>query len=367
MQFYKKILVLFIIILFTYILYRLYVKRVTLLKSENFEVLGVDIGLDNLGIASPEESELIKVTKNTNSIGISSLDSAYSGLLISQYVIKSSYNSTITGNYVNLDMLKYVLSRGCRFIDFEVYAIKNSDNPDSQYAPYVAYSTDPTHKSIDTENKILLDNVLTSAVAHGFNEPSPNSNDPLFIQLRIKSNNTAIYKMVAKSIKDSIDIRLYDKPLTSKTKYSDIKGKVVMVIDKTIRYDYTNYAKCDVSNNMCVDLRTVTNIESGSEFLRMSTYNDLLNKMTTPPIIKDNNKNTNVKYMQLLVPPIDNMNLKNPVDIGPFIRNYGCQFVTYRYYIPGDEFDSYEEFFKENGYGVVPMSMALQYLAKKQN
>jgi hypothetical protein len=367
MQFYKKILVFIISILFTYILYRQYVKRTRLLQNENFEVLGVDIGLDNLGTGSPEESELQKVTKNTNSIGISSLDSAYSDLSISQYVIKSSYNTAITGNYVNIDMLKYVLSRGCRFIDFEVYAIKNRDSTESQYAPYVAYSTDPTHKSVDTLNKILLDTILTSAVAYGFNDPSPNSNDPLFIQLRIKSNNTAIYKMVAKSIKDSIDIRLYDKPLTSKTKYSDIKGKVVIVIDKTIRYDYTEYARCDISNNTCIDLTTVTNIESGSEFLRMSIYNDLLNKMTRPPIIKDDNKSTNVRYMQLVVPTIDNMNLKNPVDIGPFIRDYGCQIVTYRYYIPGDEFDNYEDFFKENGYGIVPMSMTLKYLAKKQN
>jgi len=337
----------------------------TILKDENFEVLGLDLGL-----GSPEETELLKVTKNTNSIGITSLDEAYTQLLISQYIIKSSYNSAITGNYVNLDMLKYILSRGCRFIDFEVYSIKNNDNPNSNvYAPYVAYSTDPTNKSIDTQNKILLDVVLTNAVVYGFNTPSPNSNDPLFIQLRIKSNNTDIYKMVAKSIKDSIGSRLYDKKINSTTKYSDIIGKVVLIIDKTIRYDYTNYVSCpsDNNNNTCIDLITVTNIESGSELLRLSTYNEVLNKMTTPPIVKDDNINTDTKYLQLVVPPIDNMNLKNPVDITPFVRDYGCQMIAYRFYILGDELDSYEEFFKDNGYGIVPMALALQHLAKKQN
>jgi len=367
MHFYKKILVLLIIIIFTYILYRLYIKRNRILQDENFEVLGVDIGLNSIGLGSSEETELHKVTKNRNSIGIGSLDAAYTELPISQYVIKSSYNSAITGNYVNLDMLKYVLSRGCRFIDFEVYAIQNNDGPDSQYAPYVAYSTDPTNNSIDTQNKILLDKVLTNAVAYGFNSPSPNANDPLFIQLRIKSNNTKIYKMVAKSIKESIDSRLYNEKITSKTKYSDIKGKVVIIIDKTIRYDYTDYVSCDASNNMCVDLRTVTNIKSGSELLKLSTYHEVLNKMTNPPNIKNNNINTNVRYMQLVVPPLDNMNLKNPNDIAAFIRDYGCQMVAYRFYIPGDELDDYEEFFKDNGYGMVPMSFALQYLAKKQN
>jgi hypothetical protein len=362
MQFYKKILLLFIVIIFTYILYRLYLKRLTIINNESFEVLGVDVGL-----GSPEESELQKVTKNTNPVGISSLAPAYTQLPLSQYIIKSSFNSAITGNYVNLDMLKYVLSRGCRFIDFEVYAIKNSDNQNSHYAPYVAYSTDPTHKSIDTQNKILLDTVLTNAIAYGFNTPSPNANDPLFIQLRIKSNNTDIYKMVAKSIKDSIDNRLYNKNITSNTKYSDIKGKVVIVIDKTIRYDYTKYSKCNKSNDACVDLTSVTNIESGSELLRLSSYNETLSKMTTPPIIKNDNKNTDATYMQLIVPPLDNMNLKNPVSISPFIRDYGCQMIAYRFYILGDELDSYEEFFKDNGYGIVPMSLALQYLAKKQN
>ena len=59
---------------------------------------------------------------------------------IRNFCIKSSCNSAYTGKYMNLNMIKYVLSRGCRFLDFEVYIKDN--------IPIVAYSTN--RQSLET-------------------------------------------------------------------------------------------------------------------------------------------------------------------------------------------------------------------------
>ena len=49
---------------------------------------------------------------------IQSMENKYAKLPIKDYCIKSSYNSATTGKTVNKKMIQYVLSRGCRFLDF---------------------------------------------------------------------------------------------------------------------------------------------------------------------------------------------------------------------------------------------------------
>ena len=89
-------------------------------------------------------------------------------------------------------MVKYVIERGCRFLDFEVFLIDNK--------PKVTYSVDKTYQTYETENSILLDNILSAVVNSAFARPSPNYQDPLFIQLRVKTKDNSIYKMIAKSV-----------------------------------------------------------------------------------------------------------------------------------------------------------------------
>ena len=55
---------------------------------------------------------------------IRSLEKKYSDLPLKEYCIKASYNSAVSGNYVNKNMLKHVLSRGCRFLDLEILVPK---------------------------------------------------------------------------------------------------------------------------------------------------------------------------------------------------------------------------------------------------
>jgi hypothetical protein len=49
-----------------------------------------------------------------------------------QYCIKGSVNSAYSGQYISDEMVKYVLSRGCRFLDFEVYYLPIGDDEDEK-------------------------------------------------------------------------------------------------------------------------------------------------------------------------------------------------------------------------------------------
>lgn len=285
---------------------------------------------------------------------------------ITQYVIKSSYNTAYTGpitwinyifgngkhNKIRLQMIDTVLETGCRFLDFEVYYIKDM--------PCVAYSNDPTYQSIDSDNTILLDNVLTHTVANAFSKPI-NKTDPLFIHLRIKPNNNEeeLYKAVATSIHATLIDKLYRKQLNKNTKLNDLLGKVVIVIDKTINREYESYANCD-NEKGCYDLKQYVAAESGSDFFRLNNET-ILKTVKTPPYIHDDNRSTTVDMMSM-IEPVKNL-IYNP-SINEYVLNYGCQIVCYKYYINDKNLEEQENVFNENAF--VPISSVIENFNKNQ-
>jgi hypothetical protein len=287
---------------------------------------------------------------------ITSVNVADSDMPLSQYVVKASYNSACTGNYVNTKAIEYVITRGCRFVDFEVFDISN--------IPYVAFSKDPTFKSIDSKNKILLDEALTTVITTAFSSKSPNLNDPMFIHLRIKSKDNDVYKVVAKSVDASLKSKLYDGKIDEKTKLQDVMGKIVLFVDKTIRYDYKKYTSCEIIEKNCYDLSKYINIESGSEYLRLNQYSTILDQPNTRPRILDDNKSTDKTYIQLVIPDFNMKNTANP-SIGKFVKDHGCQIVAYKFYNKDSFLEEYEALFNENSYGTLQLVDAIVYLTKE--
>ena len=161
-------------------------------------------------------------------------------------------------------MIKEVLSRGCRFLDFEVFYIKENDI----FSPHVAMSKDYKFISIDTDNSISLIDALNTVNSNAFSQIAPNNKDPIFVHLRIKSNDTKVYDAVAKNIMSAFTSRKYEEKINETTKLEDIMGKVIIVMDKTIRRDYKQHS--DI-------LDKITNIESGSEALNQFSLNSLMN------------------------------------------------------------------------------------------
>lgn len=358
MDFTNKILILIIIVILTYVLWRLINRRNELKKQlENFDVSSYIPTLVTSAPASDVEFNKLKDTANP--IHIQNVNSQYTNLPLKEYCIKGSYNSAFTGNYVNLDMLSYVLSRGCRFLDFEVFYIHENNLT----IPKVGVCTDPNFNTLISENTILLDNVLTTALASAFSSTSPNNNDPLFINLRIKSNNNDVYHAVAKSIDYSLRSKLFKGSITNQTTLNDIMGKVVVVIDKTINRKYLDYAVCDTMDNECYDLTKYTSLESGSELMNLVHYSEIMNQCSMPINITNDNLHTDTKRIKLVIPDMIS-NQKGNIYFNAMIYKYGCQIVPYLYYFKDADLVNYEKFFNDNNAGIVQLSIAIPYFQK---
>lgn len=366
MKFYKKLLLIFSFILFAYILLRLLKK---IFRIENFEDTNTEAAANEAkqyAVMPSTQSNPVNIfsLKNGNanqsikSNGLLKNSSFVTGLPVSQYCVKSSYNSAISGKYVSKEMLVNVIKKGCRFLDFEV--VYGSDG-----IPYVAETTDPAYTIISTTNKVPLDDILNTAVTHSFSLSAPNISDPLFIHLRIKSNEKSVYKAVAKSVDFALVNRLYTGLFDEKTTLDAIMGKVILIIDKTINRDYKNFSVCTLNEGNCYELTTYTNLESGSSFMKIQGHADLLSQTTNPPRILDDNI-SDVTQIQISLPDVPSNQAPNPI-ITPYVLKYGCQFVGYRFYLPDQNLTDYEKFFNHFGFAFVPMASAIEYFKKKDN
>lgn len=305
------------------------------------------------GFTSSPASELSSLNNKMVSVNVSSTNKAHSNELLKDYVVKGSYNSAVTGNYVSTDMIKYVIERGCRFVDFEVFLIDNK--------PKVTYSVDKTYQTYETENSILLDNALASVVSSAFSRPSPNYEDPLFIQLRVKSKDNSIYKMIAKSVDHSLKNKLYSKKVDSNTKLSDIMGKVVLVFDKSLNRNYAEHSQCTKEDKYCNDLTRYVNLESGTTSLYSNTFSEVLAESTYPLALKDGcDLCTNVDKYRIALPSKQMKNEKNP-ELKDLVLGRAIQVNLFRFYLKGEELDDYEEFFNYFQSSFVPLASVIQY------
>ena len=298
-----------------------------------------------------DEVDYIK-TRNRPSnkeLSIRNMSSKMTKYPIKDYCIKSSLNSALSGDYISTNMVKEVLSRGCRFLDFEVFYIKENE----VFSPRVSYSTDYKFVSIDATNSVPLVEILSSISSNAFSQVAPNNRDPLFVHLRIKSNDTNVYEAVAKNIKDGLGSRKHEGKITEMTSLESIMGKIIVVMDKNIRRDYKDYSK---------SLHEQINLESGSEALNTLSLSRVIEQPGRVIQTDDNNYSTDLDRLQMVTPNLEKYNV-NMVDV---IDNFGIQIFPAKFYSQDDELDNYEDIFNQNSHGIVPMGSMLYYLQKRK-
>lgn len=370
MNFFKKILLAIIIIIFSVVLFYLYKRRLEMMDSFNE------------GFMTPNNILALNRTVNT--------------LPLHQYCIKASYNTALANdNTISLDMLDTVLTRGCRFIDFEVYFVNR--------LAVVAYSTDASYTSITTSNYVPLKSILDRAIVTAFTS-SPTKADPLFIQLRIKAMDHNVYITLYREVAKILDSlfpsnthisRFYKNNATGSavivdknTLLKDIMGRVIIVSDIFTNEQYNADTTCNSDNTAvfnkyisalnaldsvvtdesdtvksCYDLKKYVNMNNGNEFLRTNDYTTVLGECNNPPHIMNDNISTNVTSMRF-VSPGPNISVPNP-PIREFIVNHGCQIIAYQYYHDDSGLEDCEQFFSDNKFAFVPISKALRYFNKK--
>lgn len=343
MKMYKKVLLFTIFVILFYVFWKLIAQKIVVRNNtENFSFFTTpDTQLDSL--------------KSTTPIKLLTTNTEIYNLPLKEYYIKASYNTALTGRYINTDMVKYVISRGCRFLDFEIYLIDDKI--------YVGSSSDVNSKTLDTENSILVDKIFSVIISNAFTSgTTPNNGDPLFINLRIKTKTEKAYKELAKTISHNFKTKLHDGIITNTTLLSDIMGEVIIVIDKTINPDYATTSKCNSEKN-CTNLTNLVNLESGSEDLFMQHHSDMMAQYGIPIYTMNDNMTTTVKNMYLISPDYGSKAASNPEYIS-FIKKYACQITPYRFYYKDAGLKEYEGFFDDNKSAFVTLANAITYFEK---
>lgn len=339
----KKLLILAIILIFSGILYNLMHTRVKMKAA-----------MENFTIMNSEKSEINKMTVSETGPGVTSIntkDKSFLDLPIREFCVKSSFNSACSGSYMSVDTISYVLSRGCRFLDFEVYLVDD--------ILCVGVSNNPLtgSQNITSTNTISLDAAFRQIITSGFSSPAPNPNDPLFVRIRLQTKNidvltSGVYNNVAMVIKNTLINRLYSDNVTSTTPINALMGKVVLVWDKISSGDYISDPK----------LTALVNMESGGDSMRTLSNASILTHSITPPHIHDDNNTSDVLMVRNISPDNSDSATSNP-DSAKMISDYGIQFVCNRFYITDRNLANYEEFFRYGKCAFVPFSTAIPYLS----
>jgi len=378
MELFRILLILLIIMIFSYILYGLLHERAILLKKN----ASIKEGLTAL---NPEVAVLARYAP---SISIQNMNDNRKNQALREYCIKGSYNSAYTGKNISTDMIQYVLSRGCRFIDLQIH-YSEKDN-----IVYVANITDPKAIQMESTNRLPLDTIFHTIITNAFSNIQsstgcPNPKDPLFIHLRIIENkHTKIYDKIAGLIKKHFPVHkrftppqpnIKGKPLLvnwfnqlnpnnrkqrQRAQKIDgytrmdqhMMGKTIFLIDKTYNPDWTKNSK---------RLPEYINGETGGNTFQLHDYNKMQNREKTPPIVQDNFKITNIIHEKIVIPDLpEKTTAPNIIDM---VINYGVQVVLYPFYKQSDNLTQSENLFNEYKSSFVPMAYAIQYLGRVKN
>ena len=298
-----------------YVLVRMVQKRI--------DDKGVSDPPYNNSVNSSQMKQLYDLEQSSQGVSIKNASfPATQNNALRNFVIKSSFNSAYTGGYMNLDMIKYVLRRGCRYLNFQVFIKDNT--------PIVAYSQDDMDNSFtSTPPALSLGGVFSTINMNAFNEHSPNPNDPIFIHLQIMSSLPTANSMIAQSIDASFDDNLYKNPTTGNavpislnTQMNNLKGKVVILAD-TSRLSSSPAPASE--NQGAMKLQNYVNLFVGENNVRLYTDNQLTAQPINPP-------DPFVYNFSIVYPNLGFFYGINNSNADYLIRNYGAQVIGQAFY-----------------------------------
>ena len=269
--------------------------------------------------------------------------------LLRDYYIKSAYNCCAVKNfqnsYVSTKALKTCLSQGYRCLDFEIYSVDDE--------PVISVSSKSDYNMKGSYNNIDLGEALNIINSSAFSSGAPNSNDPVLLHFRIKTDNNGIYDKISDSIRTNIDnYRILGPKFSYETNGRNLgripllllTGKVIILVDKT----NPNYES--------TKLDEYVNMASNSVFMRA---------------LRDYNVTFNPDFQELTEFNRKNMTLTMP-DLSPDSNNvnaavhmsYGCQLVCMCVQNKDDNLNFYDNFFNEKGKAFVLKPEKLRFIQK---
>ena len=298
---------------------------------------------------------------------------------IRDYYVLSSYNSCNTStelqhNTISLNALKYVISQGVRLLDFEIYSLENkpivstSNNPDNYYM-------------FQSSNYINFTDAFETIINNAFNiSTCPNPSDPLFVHLRVKSNNDKMLNNLAKIFKmyeNSTNYILGPKYSFEKTTCNNITTNISAETIRDISKNSNINLSCN-SNNItedplyyfqnkiiiildrsnttaldCVNLMEYVNLTSNSLYCRLINNFTMINSQDQQELLEFNKRTVTI------VTPDIGINKNNPdIDKSKLL---GIQFNANNFYQKDNYLNNSINMFNNSGCAFILKPPEMRY------
>ena len=297
---------------------------------------------------------VIEGLENNNKVKLTSISDSKDDTFkfkLRDYYIKASYNSFNDGDFdystLSMESCLYVLSRGCRFVDFEVYSIDN--------VPVISSSSQNDYTNKKSQNNIPVADAFEVLGSYAFSSAKcPNPEDPFIIHMRIMSQNVTMYNNLEDIIKNSKGIasrllgpkygREYQSNDLGNENIEDFKGKIIIIVDGTNPvYKKTGFYK-------------FVNMSSNSLFLSKKSFFDVQTRIDSQQFKEANKKNMSLVLPDKAAKP------KNVGHNGPF--TWGCQIVAmcFQESARDEKLDAYEGAFNGVGFAFILKPKDLRYI-----
>ena len=289
---------------------------------------------------------------------------------IRDYYILSSYNSCNTStelqhNTISLNALKYVIGQGARLLDFEIYSLENkpivstSNNPDNYYM-------------FQSSNYVTFNDVFETIINNAFNiSTCPNPLDPLFVHLRVKSNNdkmlnnlatifetyegstnyilgtkysfekTTCNPNVTRDDNSNININCNTNNITEEPLYY-FQNKIIVILDRS------NTTALD-----CANLMEYVNLTSNSLYCRLINNFTMVNSQDQQELLEFN------KRTMTIVTPDIGINKNNP-DVNKS-KLLGIQFNANNFYQKDNSLNNSINMFNSAGCAFILKPAEMRY------
>jgi hypothetical protein len=274
-------------------------------------------------------------------------DVNYKDNKLRDYYIKTAYNCCALGDfkntYVDLCALENVLKQGVRCLDFEIYSLNGK--------PVVAVSSKDDYFIKESFNSLDLGSVLDYINNYAFSGSiAPNSNDPLLLHFRIKSENIKMYDTLSEMIQTKLSSRLLGPKYANENNGNNLTmepiasfiGKIIIMVDKqNPLFEKTK-------------MREITNIASNSIFMRALRDDDVKFTPNFEELIEFNKKN-----MTLSMPNLSSSD--DNIEAAIHMR-YGCQFIAMNYQNYDEHLEFIDSFFENEGHAFVLKPAELRFV-----
>jgi len=304
--------------------------------------------------------------------------------ILSDYYIASSANTICIGNlkydYISTDMINKVLASGARYIEIPI-----CPSDIAAGSPPIVATGETTGEWITSLNVLSPYDVFTAIINNAFISSSGKINYPLFINLKLYTNNTETLNQLTTVIKQCLGKSLlnpstyYGRPLSLErmcvllNKIIIISGddynqstlnSVIVPMDGYLQYisnaDVSSF-NANPNNNNYTSVLSKTAQTASSTYMKSKypTLKSVIGKKNFLSELKNDNKITDVLtcYNQVgltvVYPNLEtettprNYNIRNAMD-------YGCQFIALNYQLNDDVMSEYITMFKSSSFILKP-------------